>query len=316
MDSLDEWQRLLRDQHGVVTRTQLAARGFTDHGIRAQLDAGRWQTLHVGVYVTYSGPPTLEARRTGALLACRGGAMLSHETAGELHGFVKFDPDRPVHVTVRYGCSAIRADGVTVHRSRAFAHIGAEECDPPRTSRVHTVLDLAIAADDAQEAMRRAHQYALDARVHPLALERAAELRRPTRYRRAIGDAVSLLRDGVLSALEHRYLVDVEQPHGLPVGVRQEPVLVDGVRRYEDIAYDLPGGRVIVRLDGFSYHRDQRTALTDRRRVVAAALSRTPSIPFGWDEVTKLPCRTAREVDAVLRSLGREEPLLACPRCS
>ena len=73
-----------RDQHGVVTRAQLLARGFTDHGIQAHVDAGRWQRLHEGVYVTYSGPPTQQARRIGALLACRGGAILSHETAGEL----------------------------------------------------------------------------------------------------------------------------------------------------------------------------------------------------------------------------------------
>ncbi|GLZ49438.1 hypothetical protein Acsp06_56230 [Actinomycetospora sp. NBRC 106375] len=186
MDDLDDWQRLLRDQHGVVTRAQLRARGITDHAIQAQLDAERWQRLHDGVYVTYSGPPTPEARWTGALLACRSGAVLSHETAGELHGFVKPERGRPVHVTVRYGCSATRLDGVRVHRSRAFAHIGVEGSDPPVTSRVHTVLDLAAAAPDGKEALRRAHQYALDAGVHPLALARAVELRRPTRHRRAI----------------------------------------------------------------------------------------------------------------------------------
>jgi hypothetical protein len=315
-DDLDEWQRLLRGQHGVVTRRQLLARGFTDHAIQAQIDAGRWQRLHDGVYLTYSGPPTPEARRIGALLACPSGAVLSHESAGELHGFVAPAPHRPVHVTVRYGCSAVRLGGVRVHRSRAFAYIGIENSDPPRTSRAHTVLDLAMAAPDAEEATRRAHQYALDAHVHPLALARAAELRRPRRFGTAIGVAVGLLRDGVLSALERRYLVDVEQAHGLPVGVRQAPVLVDGVRRYEDIAYDLPKGRAIVRLDGFGYHSDRRTALLDRRRAAAAVLDRTPSIPLGWDEVTHHPCRTVREVETLLRPLGWEGELLTCPACT
>jgi hypothetical protein len=71
VDDFTEWQQLLRQQHGVVTRRQLLARGFTKHGIQAQLDAGRWQPLHDGVYVTYSGPLTAEALRMGALLACR-----------------------------------------------------------------------------------------------------------------------------------------------------------------------------------------------------------------------------------------------------
>jgi hypothetical protein len=314
-DDFDAWQRLLRDQHGVVTRRQLLARGFTDHGIQAQLDADRWQRLHDGVYLTYSGPPTPEALRIGALLACPGGALLSHETAGELHGFVKPDPERPVHVTVRYGCSAVRLNGVKVHRSRAFAHIGLQGSDPALTSRAHTVLDLAVAAPDTEEATRRAHQYALDARVHPLALARAAELRRPVRFGKAIDVAVGLLRDGVLSALEHHYLVRVEQAHGLPVGVRQAPVLVDGVRRYEDVAYDLPRGRAIVRLDGFTYH-GARTALLDRRRSVMTTLDGIPSLPFGWDEVTKDPCRTTREVETLLRPLGWTGELLSCPSCS
>ena len=115
--------------------------------------------------------------------------------------------------------------------------------------------------------------------------------------------------------MEHRYLVDVEQAHGLPIGRRQTPVLVDGVRRYEDIAYDLPGGRAIVRLDGFGGHRDPRTALVDRRRSVAACSWVCRRVPFGWLEVTTFPCRTAREVEALLRPLGWDEPLALCPRC-
>lgn len=315
MDEVDEWQRLLSDQHRVVSRCQLLARGFTDDGIRAQLDAGRWQHVHDGVYALFTGPLTPEANRVAAVLACRGVALLSHETAGELHGFVLPDPTRPIHATVPYGTSAMRSDGLRIHRSRAFAHIAEPGGTPARTDRAHTVLDLVVAAEDREEAARLAHQLPLDAGVHPVALQRAVELRRPMRYLRVIAEAVDLLRDGVLSALERRWVLDVERPHGLPAGRRQEPVVVDGVRRHEDLAYDLPGGRVIVRLDGHRYHRDPTTALTDRRRAVVAALHSTPSLPFGWLEVTKLPCRTAHELGALLRAAGWEGIPLACPRC-
>jgi hypothetical protein len=315
MDELKAWLRLRREQHDVVTRAQLLAQGFTDGGIRAQVDADRWQRLHEGVYALFSGPASIETLRVAALLACRGVALLSHESAGELHGFVEPDPGRPIHVTVPYGTSALRSEGLRVHRSRAFAHIAAPGAVPPRTTPAHTVLDLAVAVPDAQEAMRATHQLALDGRVHPVALERAVELRRPARHRRAIVDAIRLLREGVLSALERRYLEDVEQAHGLPVGQRQRPVLVDGVQRWEDLAYDLPAGQLIVRLDGFGYHRDRTTALVDRRRTVAAALVATFSVPYGWDEVTTLPCRTAKEIDALLRPLGWKGPFVPCPRC-
>ena len=315
MDDFDDWQRTLAAQHRIVTRAQLLAQGFTDDAIQAQLDAHRWERVRESVYALFTGPLSPEAKRTAALLACRGGALLSHETAGELHGFLKPDPEQPVHVTVRYGCSAVRLDGVKVHRSRAFAHIAVDGSDPPLTSRVHTVLDLAVAAPSGEEALRRAHQHALDAGVHPVSLAGAVDLRRPPRHRRAIQDAVTLLRDGVLSELEHRYLVDVEQAHGLPIGRRQTPVLVDGVRRYEDITYDLPRGRVIARLDGFGTHRDPRTALVDRRRTVAAAVAGELSVPFGWDEVTRHPCRTTRELEALLRTVGWDEPLHPCGLC-
>ncbi|PVZ08276.1 type IV toxin-antitoxin system AbiEi family antitoxin domain-containing protein [Actinomycetospora cinnamomea] len=315
MDEFDEWRRLREDQHEVVTRAQLLARGFTDGGIAAQVDAGRWQRLHEGVYALFSGPPSPDALRIAALLACRGVALLSHETAGELHGFVAPDAARPIHVTVPYGTSAFRSDGLRVHRSRAFVHIAAPGAVPPRTSRAHTVLDLAVGAPDAAEAMRRTHQLALDAGVPAAALERASELRRPPRYRRAIAHTVAMLRDGVLSALERRYAFDVEVAHGLPVGRRQSPVLVDGVRRYEDIAYDCPAGRVIVRLDGHRYHRDRESALLDRRRGLAAVLARAISLAYGWDEVTQAPCRTARELEAVLRLCGWEGTLVPCAGC-
>ncbi|GLZ48987.1 hypothetical protein Acsp06_51720 [Actinomycetospora sp. NBRC 106375] len=84
----------------------------------------------------------------------------------------------------------------------------------------------------------------------------------------------------------------------------------------EDVVYDLPAGRVIVRLDGWESHSDKLTALVDRRRTVAAALSSSTPIPYGWTEVTKLPCRTAREVEAVLRMIGWTDPSTSCPRCA
>ena len=93
--------------------------------------------------------------------------------------------------------------------------------------------------------------------------------------------------------LELRYREDVERAHGLPIGQRQEPVMVDGHRRLEDVAYDMPAGRAIVRLDGYFSHADKLTALTDRRRSVAAAMASSIAVPFGWTEVTTMPCRTA-----------------------
>jgi len=316
MDDLDAWGAIRREQHDVVTLEQLYGRGFTERGVEAQVRAGRWQRLHRGVYVLHNGPISVEARRVGALLACRGGAMLSHESAGELWNMVPVVRERPIHVTVPYGHAAVRADGLQLHRSRAFAHIGATDAVPPRTNRVHTVLDLAVAAPTPTEATRLVHDIAVAHRIHASALEQASELRRPAKHRRAISDAVALLRDGIDSMLELRYRDDVERAHGLPIGQRQEPVMVDGQGRLEDVVYDMPAGRAIVRLDGYFSHADKVTALIDRRRSVAAAVAASIAVPFGWTEVTTMPCRTAREVWTIIRAIGWSGPFICCPRCS
>jgi hypothetical protein len=319
MDDLDPdlnaWRALRRDQHDVVTTEELYRRGFTARGIEAQVRAGRWQRLHRGVYVLHNGPVPPEARRLGAILACRSGALLSHETAGELWNMVPVVEDRPVHVTVAYGNAAVRSDGLRLHRSRAFAHIAAKDVVPPRTDRVHTLLDLAVGAPDAEGATRLVHELAVAHRIHATTLEAAAERRRPRRHARAVADAVGLLRGGIESLLELRYRDDVERAHALPAGTRQQPVLVDGCRRFEDVVYDMPAGRAIVRLDGFWSHADKLTAMTDRRRSVAAVLSSSAALPYGWSEVTTAPCRTAREVEAVLRTIGWTGPSRRCPRC-
>ena len=317
MDFLDEWRILLAAQDGVVTRRQLLARGFTDEGIEAQLAARRWRRLHDGVYLTHAGPATSAQRRRAAILACRGTAALSHETAGELWGLSPPSAeDAPIHVTVPYGTSTSRDDGLVVHRSRAFVHITVAELDPPRVSRVHTVVDLAVAAPDAPSAMRLVHRLAFEGRVRPPELERALELRRPPRYANALRDAIDLLQEDLSSELERRYALDVERAHRLPTGTRQAPVVVDGQRLHEDVLYRMPRGRFVVRLDGHRYHLDRATTLRDRRRAVATTVQCVPSAPYGWDEVDGHPCRTAREVATVLRQLGWTEDAHPCTRCT
>jgi hypothetical protein len=315
MDLLDEWRRLQRDQAGAVTLAQLRRQGYTTKGVQAQVDARRWQRWGDGVVITYSGPPTAETRRWAAILACRGVAMLSHETAAELHGLIPPETARPIHVTAPYGTSASRTFDVAVHRSRAFAHIGVDGADPPVTTVPHTVLDLAVAEPDAGSAMRLVHRLAIAGRVRPEALRAAIDRRRPRRYRQALLGGLELLVGGVSSELELRYVLDVERAHRLPTGRRQVLAVVDGGNRYEDVRYEMPGGRVIVRLDGDRYHRDRTTTLIDRRRAVTAAVTDDVSIPFGWSEVDGHPCRTAREVAEVLRHAGWAGSLVRCRAC-
>ena len=241
--------------------------------------------------------------------------------------------DGLVHVTVPYGCSAIsqpstlrHADrrftstahdvvhpGVEVHRSRAMAHIGADT-NPRRTSKADTVLDLAVAESASRQATITMVSAMSSGAVSVDIMRRKLELRRPRRYRRALFDTLVLLGEGVHSALEHRYVVDVEQAHGLPTATRQAPHHVDGRVLFEDVLYESVG--LIVRLDGQAFHSAKQRRFRDRRRDNTAELRNLPRLTYGWEDVTTDPCAVYEEVRAVLVREGWSDVSFPCARCA
>ena len=77
------------------------AAGLTRHAVYARLASGRWQRLHAGVYAAYSGPLARESQLWAAVLGARPGAVLCHQTAAELHGFLEPRKGGAIHVMAR-----------------------------------------------------------------------------------------------------------------------------------------------------------------------------------------------------------------------
>ncbi len=319
------WEQLLRAQSCVATRKQLREQGFTDRTVQRRLRSGAWQRICHGVYATTSGPLVREALLSAALLYGGPYAVLSHRSAGEEWRMLPPDTSMPVHITLPYSMSAVTQPampgrygvvhpGVVVHRSRAYRHI-VVATEPPRTSRADTVLDLAVAEPTAREAGRRLVALTTGNGVRLPELRSQLELRRPRRYRRVLTGSLTLMADGVQSALEHRYATDVERSHGLPTGRRQSHVVVDGRTLWEDVDYPEYGAGLIVRLDGRKYHWAAEPVFTDRRRDNAAELRGRPRLVYGWEEVTVRTCRTAHEVATVLRRNGWTGEAV-CSSCS
>src|SRR5580692_10056951 len=90
---------MLDRQHGVLTREQAMSAGLSRHLIAARLGSGRWQRLHRGVFVTFSGPVPREAQLWGAVLRVGEHAVLSHHTAAEAWRLSDVASDL-IHVTV------------------------------------------------------------------------------------------------------------------------------------------------------------------------------------------------------------------------
>ena len=274
--------------------------------------ACRWRPVVHGVYATFTGPLPRTSRIAAALLYGGAPAVLSHRTAAEEWGMLP-PADGPVHITVPYHLHATHQDGlIVVHRSRAYRHIVVAAV-PPRTSRADTAIDVAVEEPNARCARAMLSQLMVTG-VRPVDIERQLVARPPRRYRRALAAAVRLVREGVQSALEELYALEVEQAHGLPAARRQAPFTVDGITLWEDAVYDHIGVPLTVRLDGRT-HVLAHVAFRDRRRDNAAELAGRSRLTFGWDDLSADPCGGAREVAAVLRRHGWDGHVRRCPRC-
>ena len=93
------WLGQLQHQAGVVSRQQALDAGFTEKAIEWRLRRGTWQRLHAGAYATFSGKPSREGRLWAAVLHVGSGAVLSHETAAEIHHLTDKQSTR-IHVSV------------------------------------------------------------------------------------------------------------------------------------------------------------------------------------------------------------------------
>src|ERR1700727_14911 len=149
------WRTLLNAQCGIIDLSQAKQVGFSKRQIWHRLQSGRWQHVHEGVYATFTGALPREARLWAALRRAGEGAMLSHETAAEVHGLIDKPASKTIHITVPAERRPVRrgsARGVVIHRSGQSQPQLPITWKLPRTRIEDTVLDLVDAAPNFQVA--------------------------------------------------------------------------------------------------------------------------------------------------------------------
>ncbi|WP_051198216.1 hypothetical protein [Gordonia shandongensis] len=329
-ETTQELEAILRNQDGVVARSQVLDCGLGSAHVRRRLRARDWVAVHPGVYVEHTGPLTDRQRRWAAVLHAMP-AALSHETAiraaavggavtsgaasrraaataqaGTVHG--------PIHVVVDASRRVSPRPGIVVHYSRHMAERVLDHTHPPRVRLEHAVLDVAGGASSDLAAIACLSGVVQERLTTPDRLLAALASRRRTGRRDFIGAVLADVRDGTCSVLEHRYLVDVERPHGLPTSVRQTPTGV-GRRGFRDVEY--PEWGLIVELDGRAHHDDAAARDADLERDLdAMVFAGKPSIRLGWGQAVDRPCRTAGKVATILGALGWRGTAVRCsPQC-
>ena len=291
-------REVVEQQRGLVTRRQCLSAGMTDRAIRHRLHLGRWVPVRHGVYLTVPGREGWWWDATSALLSVGSGSAWAFGTAGFAHGLVRTPPTR-VELLVHAQIHVRPGPGIRVYRSRHADHRVDDLHWPWRTRFEETILDLAErgTTDDMFALLGRAFQRGgtTEATLRALLATRARH-----RRRELLNDVMGDVASGAESAMEVRYVRDVERAHGLPCGRRQAPTVV-GRMRLHDVAYDAE--RVLVELDGELGHAGAGRILDGRRDRRSATKGWLTMRAF-WPDVAGTPCGLAVEVAEVLRERG------------
>ena len=256
--SLSGFWSLVERQHGVVTRIQLRALGFSRHAIAQRIEKGRLHPRWRGVYAVGRPQLTPEGHWMAALLACGHEAVLSHASAAALWG-IRRAAGGDIHISVpRRSCP--RHAGIVVHRrtltdSDVTWHRGIRVTTP-----IATLIDIApsLTRDELEAAINEADKRNL---TDPDQLRSALDDvvgRRPgaAQLRSTLDRRTFTLTD---SQLERRFL-PLAREAGLPMPETQQ--WVNGFK----VDFYWPDLGLVVETDGLTYHRTPAQQAADRVR--------------------------------------------------
>jgi hypothetical protein len=296
--------RLAGESDGIIDRRSAVRAGIPDLVIDHELDVGRLQPVHPGVYRAAAVPLTLERRLRAALLAAGPGSALSHRSAAARHGLLG-GSDRIVEVLVPHHVRPRLAD-VVVHRTRSVPTDHVVEVRGLATTSVdRTLADLGAVV--GLSTVERA--------VEQSVIDRATSIERLYRFVDAHGrrgrSGIGALRaaldawvmgeappDSVLEVMLGR----VVERASLPTPVFQLEV-VDGAGHFVarvDAAW--PGAQLVVEVDGLHAHASAAALQSDLRRQNRLIGLGWTVLRFTWCDVVRSPHLVAAQIRAVLAS--------------
>lgn len=303
-------RRVIAEQAGVASRRQLLCAGVSRTTIASRVKRGLWQQLHPGVYGTFTGTVSWQARLWAAVLYAGPGALLSHETAAEILGLtdrrslvIRVTVPAPRRVRPREGM-IIRRSAVSYPRWRPLRGV------PPHTFYAETIIDLVAGSDSLDDVVAWVSRGIARNLVTAGELRAAGAARRRFRWGEQMEEIINQVAGGSHFPLEFRYDRDVERAHGLPAATRQAKFIKpDGTKGFRDRYYEEYG--LIVELDGREFHPEEERG-QDRARDNQAAAEAGATLRYGWTDVHRTPCETASQVHRALRKRGYPGTIRPC----
>jgi very-short-patch-repair endonuclease len=277
----------------VLARRQLIQAGMGAKAVDSRIQSGRLLPINRGVYALGHAALTQRGRWMGAVLACGEGATLSHRSAAALWGLMR-PGRRQIDVTSRHGRSG--RPGIALHRGRLDDEDRVERDGIPVTSLSRTLLDLAEVIEESRwdRAAEEAERLGL---LELVALERVCDR---GSGRRGLGRCMRLVEEAravprTRSVLEDRFAAVCESHDIVPPS---RNVLVGEV----EVDALWPRERLIVELDGFSFHGHRAAFERDRARDTALQAAGYKVIRLTHRRLEAEPAAVAADIARLLRS--------------
>jgi very-short-patch-repair endonuclease len=287
---------LVRHQHGVFTRHQARAAGFTDRQITRRLRQGIWRRYFpevAGVIADAGLPPTYRSRLWATTLAFGPPMGLGIQTAASLDGWSR--PPTDVQVVVPRSRHGTRLPSTLVRRAlpdnaRLIRRDGLPVTHPALTlSHCLRFLPLAIARDILDRSQQTGGP--------PLAA--VAQQLQPRGPGTAQARQLLSAADGSRFAAE-RLAVRLLREAGVSGFRVNARVNLDGLVAVIDIAFIELG--IAIEIDGFAFHTDPQRFTQDRRRQNALTRAGWLVLRFTWADLTERPHDVVRLVREAVAS--------------
>jgi very-short-patch-repair endonuclease len=135
----------------ILTRSALLKDGHSRGHIDYQVESGRWQRVHPGIYIEKHEAGIARSIWAAHLLACGPSSALSHRSAAAIHGL-----DSTLGWGIEVDVSTLRGCGVRSCPPHFRVWLTSNRIEPvtvegfPVTSRARTMLDVAVLVDDIE----------------------------------------------------------------------------------------------------------------------------------------------------------------------
>jgi very-short-patch-repair endonuclease len=291
---------LAQRQHGVLTRRDLLALGFSAESIKHRLASGRLHAVARGVYAVGRRELTPHGRWMAAVLVCGDGAVLSHRSAAELWGIGSEEAGR-IDVSVRRKCEIHRTGLKVRGRPSLGARSVTRRRGIPVTDPVQTLIDVAT-------------------ELLPMRLERAVneadkqDLVDPETLRRELPNhrgepgvkKLATLLDRHTFRLSDSDLEVLFRP--LARAAAFPPPLTKRMLHGYEVDFWFPHQNLVVETDGLRYHRTpaQQSRMAKRDQIHTAAGLRV--LRFTHWQISNAPAEVTTVLRHIRPHLNKRDP--------